>query len=90
MQRRHYYAFIPFSAGSRSCVGRKYAMLKLKILLSTILRNYRITSDVSYQDFALQGDIILKRSDGFNIKIESRKSTSDKGVTLIAQKREEV
>ncbi|EFN85368.1 Cytochrome P450 4g15 [Harpegnathos saltator] len=74
----------------KSCVGRKYAMLKLKILLSTILRNYRITSDVSYQDFALQGDIILKRSDGFNIKIESRKSTSDKGVTLIAQKREEV
>ncbi|EFN85369.1 Cytochrome P450 4g15 [Harpegnathos saltator] len=81
MQRRHYYAFIPFSAGSssagpRSCVGRKYAMLKLKVLLSTILRNYRITSDVSYQDFDLQGDIILKRTDGFNIKIEPRKSAS--------------
>lgn len=73
-QARNYYSFIPFSAGPRSCVGRKYAMLKLKILLSTVCRNFIVFSNYKETDFKLQGDIILKRSDGFRIQIKPRDS----------------
>lgn len=47
-------------------------MLKLKVLLSTILRNYRVKSSLTQDDFKLQADIILKRTDGFRLEIEPR------------------
>lgn len=55
--------------------GRKFAMLQLKVLLSTVLRNYKIYSDVPQKDWKLQADIILKRADGFRIRLEPRKMT---------------
>lgn len=60
------------SAGPRSCIGRKYGMLKLKILLANILRKYKINSKLTEDDYKLQADIILKRTDGFRIEIEPR------------------
>lgn len=54
-------------------MGRKYAMLKLKILLATILRNYRIHADVKEEDYKLQADIILKREEGFPIRVVPRR-----------------
>lgn len=47
-------------------------MLKLKILLSTIMRNFKVHSDLKEEDFKLQADIILKREEGFQIKLERR------------------
>uniref|UniRef100_A0A8D8PTJ3 Cytochrome P450 4V2 n=2 Tax=Cacopsylla melanoneura TaxID=428564 RepID=A0A8D8PTJ3_9HEMI len=35
-------SYLPFLFGSRDCIGRKYAMLQVKTVVSTLLRNYRI------------------------------------------------
>lgn len=48
-------------------------MLKLKVILSTILRQFRVYSDMKEEDFRLQADIILKREEGFQIRLEPRK-----------------
>lgn len=47
-------------------------MLKLKVVLSTIVRNYRIKSSVPEKEFKLRADVILKRTDGFRISVEKR------------------
>ena len=36
-------AFLPFGAGPRNCVGMRFALITIKILLSTILSKYQFT-----------------------------------------------
>ena len=42
---RHPYAFIPFGAGVRSCIGQHMAMDESRVLLAAILSTFRLTLD---------------------------------------------
>ena len=39
------FTYMPFMAGPRSCIGKYFAMMEMKIMLSKVLLNFEIFND---------------------------------------------
>ena len=70
--KRHPYAFIPFSGGSRKCLAQIYSYTILKIFLANIVLNYELSSPRKVEDLKLTADITVRPVDGHLFKIRRR------------------
>lgn len=64
------YNFCPFSAGTRNCIGQKFAMAEMKCTITKILRHFVITQ--GGPELVPVNELVLRSSSGMHMSFERR------------------
>ncbi|CRK97744.1 CLUMA_CG011124, isoform A [Clunio marinus] len=73
MSERHNYCFLPFANGSRLCIGNRYAMIFMKLIVAHYVKNFHFSTSLKYEDVKVKAGITLGLIGDFSVAVTKRR-----------------
>lgn len=69
--KRHKFAFFPFAAGPRMCIGSAFAMMEMQLVLARVIQRFRVDL-IGGQQVIAEPRVTLRPKNGLRVTLKNR------------------